>query len=72
MAQRPPLARPKKTRRNPIFGTCVPEPDNLSELAQDCVINPLLNAPDDLALPKSSLFGRTSPAEPTLILIRNW
>jgi len=24
-----------------------------------------------LALPKSSLFGRTSPAEPTVILIRN-
>jgi hypothetical protein len=26
----------------------------------------------DLALPKLSLFGRTSPAEATLILIRNW
>jgi len=24
-----------------------------------------------LALPKSSLFGRTSPAEPAVILIRN-
>jgi hypothetical protein len=24
-----------------------------------------------LALPKSSLFGRTSPAEPSVILIRN-
>ena len=26
----------------------------------------------NFALPKSSLFGRTSPAEPTVILIRNW